>query len=63
MELFKKTTEAVSKYNHLEQMTVRELLTGINREDKSVSDSVERVIPQLELLINVIVAKMKDEGR
>ncbi|MGB3074509.1 MAG: N-acetylmuramic acid 6-phosphate etherase, partial [Chitinophagales bacterium] len=41
----------------------RELLTGINREDKSVSDSVERVIPKLELLINVIVAKMKDEGR
>ncbi|MEP7127658.1 MAG: N-acetylmuramic acid 6-phosphate etherase [Chitinophagales bacterium] len=63
MELFKKSTEAVSKYNNLEQMAVRELLTGINREDKTVADSVEKVIPQLELLINVIVTKMKDGGR
>jgi N-acetylmuramic acid 6-phosphate etherase len=31
-----KTTEADSFYDHLEQMSVTELLTNINKEDKTV---------------------------
>lgn len=63
MELIKKTTEAVSNYSNLEQMSLLELLTGINQEDKTVAAAVEKVIPQVERLIDAIVTKMKDGGR
>ena len=33
---FIKTTEQSSKYEHLEKMSVKELLTNINNEDKTV---------------------------
>lgn len=63
MEPIKKTTEAVSHYSNLEQMSLLELLTGINQEDKTVAAAVEKVIPQVERLIDAIVTKMKDGGR
>jgi len=44
-------------------MSVRDLLTNINREDKRVPDAVEKVIPNIEALVNVIVEKMKGGGR
>ncbi len=59
----KKTTEADSKYNALEKMTVRELLTNINKEDKTVPLAIEKVIPKIEKLVNVIVKQMKLGGR
>ncbi|MEO6167722.1 MAG: N-acetylmuramic acid 6-phosphate etherase [Chitinophagales bacterium] len=58
-----KVTESNSKYSNLEAMTVHDSLLNINREDKSVPDAIEKVIPQLELLINAIVIKMKEGGR
>lgn len=58
-----KITESTSKYRHLEQMSVRELLTNINNEDKTVPHAVERAIPQIEPLVEVIVAKMRPGGR
>jgi N-acetylmuramic acid 6-phosphate etherase len=57
-----RTTERTSKYRHLEQMTVRELLTNINNEDKTVPYAIEKVMPKIEVLVEVIVAKMKNEG-
>jgi N-acetylmuramic acid 6-phosphate etherase len=57
------TTESASHYQHLEQMSTRELLANINREDKSVPDAIEKVIPQVEKLVEVIVEKMKSGGR
>jgi N-acetylmuramic acid 6-phosphate etherase len=60
---FKKTTEESSKYSQLENMSVHDLLVNINREDKTVPDSVERVIPQIEKLVEAIVAKMNEGGR
>ena len=59
----KKTTEADSKYSHLEKMSVRELLVNINREDKTIPHAVEKVIPKIEKLVNVIVKQMKTGGR
>ena len=32
----KKTTEQDSNYNHLEKMSILELLTNINNEDKTL---------------------------
>jgi N-acetylmuramic acid 6-phosphate etherase len=59
----KKTTEADSKYKHLEKMSVHELLVNMNKEDKTVPDAVERAIPNIEALVNVITEKMKMGGR
>lgn len=63
MNTIKKITEETSNYNRLEQMSVHDLLTNINREDKSVAIAVERVIPQIEKLVEHIVPKMKEGGR
>ncbi len=60
---FTKTTELDSKYNHLEKMTVAELLSNINNEDKTVPLAVEKAIPQLEKLVQEIVTKLKSGGR
>ena len=60
---FIKTTESVSKYNHLEKMTVSQLLTNINTEDKTVPDAIEKCIPQIEVLANEIIAKLNEGGR
>jgi N-acetylmuramic acid 6-phosphate etherase len=57
------TTESTSRYDHLEQMSVLELLTNINNEDKTVPHAVEKAIPQLEALIAQIVVRMKQGGR
>ncbi|HYI78542.1 MAG TPA: N-acetylmuramic acid 6-phosphate etherase [Chryseolinea sp.] len=57
------TTESTSYYENLEHMSVHDLLTNINREDKSVPLAIEKVIPQIASLINVIVEKMQSGGR
>lgn len=59
----KKTTETDSKYKSLEKMSVRELLVNMNNEDKTVPDAIEKVIPHIEALVNVIAEKMKKGGR
>ncbi|HLF53177.1 N-acetylmuramic acid 6-phosphate etherase [Flavobacterium sp.] len=60
---FTKTTEQSSKYEHLEKMSVQELLFNINQEDKTVPFAVEKTLPQIEILVSQIVAKMKLGGR
>lgn len=61
--MFTKTTEQSSKYEHLEKMSVAELLQNINNEDKTVAFSVEKAIPQIENLVVQIVEKLKNGGR
>lgn len=60
---FIKTTEAASHYNHLEKMTVSELLQNINKEDKTVADAVEKAIPQIEKLVEKAVEVLENGGR
>ncbi len=60
---FTKTTEQDSNYNHLEKMSVNDLLTNINKEDKTVAFAVEKAIPQIEQLVVQIVTKLKQGGR
>ena len=60
---FIKTTEESSKYEHLEKMSVHELLVNINNEDKTVPLAVEKGLPQIEKLVTEIVAKMNLGGR
>jgi N-acetylmuramic acid 6-phosphate etherase len=61
--LFNSITESESNYRHLEKMSVTELLTNINKEDRSVAVATEKAIPQIEQLVNVIVDKMLAGGR
>ncbi len=58
-----KITESPSRYRHLEQMSVRELLTNINTEDQTVPLAVANAIPQIEALVEAIVPKMREGGR
>ena len=57
------TTETASPFNNLEHMSVRELLTNINREDKTVPEATEKAIPQIEALVNATVEKLQSGGR
>ncbi len=56
-------TESPSKYRHLDQMAVSEILQHINNEDKTVPYAVERAMPQIEALAKVVVEKMREGGR
>ena len=60
---FTKTTEQSSKYNHLEKMSISEIVTNINSEDKSIPLAIEKVIPEIENLIQKVVIKLKNGGR
>ena len=56
-------TEQDSNHDHLEKMTTRELLTAINNEDQQVAQAVQKILPKIEALVDVIVEKMKKTGR
>ena len=60
---FTKTTELDSKYNHLEKMSISELLQNINNEDKTIAYSVEKSLPQIEKLTSKVVEQLKAGGR
>ena len=56
-------TESPSHYDHLEKMSVRELLENINREDSTVHQAVKVIIPEIEKLVTLIVPRIMKGGR
>ena len=44
-------------------MTVKDLLTNINKEDHTVPQAIAKVIPQIQVLVERIVEKMQAGGR
>ena len=60
---FKKTTEQTSHYDHLEQMSLGELLSNINKEDTLVPLAVKKAIPQIQALITQVVTSLEKGGR
>ncbi|VAW16428.1 N-acetylmuramic acid 6-phosphate etherase [hydrothermal vent metagenome] len=58
-----KVTESPSLYQNLEDMSVRELLTGINNEDARVHLAVRKEIPKIEVLVKQLVERVKSGGR
>lgn len=60
---FIKITEQPSTYDHLEQMSIQEVLTSINKEDQSVPLAVEKAIPQIEPVVQKIVEQLQKGGR
>ena len=63
MSEFLKVTEQSSRYRHLEKMQIQEILTLINKEDKTVPDAVEKAIPQVKRLVVAVSDKMLAGGR
>ncbi len=61
--MFTRSTEQDSNYNDLQNMSVEDLLSNINAEDKTVPDAIEKVIPSIAKLTSEIVDKMKVGGR
>lgn len=59
----KPLTESDSHYDHLEKMSVMDLLSSINKEDQTVPLAVEKCIPQIESLVTQIIPRMKQGGR
>ncbi len=60
---FSKTTEQSSNYDHLEQMSVPELLHNINAEDKTVPLAIEKSLPEIVALTEVVSNRLKNGGR
>lgn len=56
-------TETTSEHRHLEQMSIKELTARINQEDKKVAVAIEKVLPQINQLIGIVVSKLKAGGR
>jgi N-acetylmuramic acid 6-phosphate etherase len=44
-------------------MSILELLENMNKEDKSVPETIQNILPDIEVLINKIVSNMKNGGR
>ena len=58
-----KITEQPSRFDHLEEMSVSELLQHINEEDYRVAEAVKRAIPQIEPFVEALEKRMKKGGR
>ncbi len=59
----KRITEQESKYKDIDKMSVMEILTNINNEDKLVPLAVEKALPQIEKLASAVAERMKKGGR
>lgn len=56
-------TESPSEFENLEKMSVSKLIASINKEDAKVHLSVQKALPQIEKLIELIIDRMYKGGR
>ncbi|GHV22965.1 N-acetylmuramic acid 6-phosphate etherase [Bacteroidia bacterium] len=56
-------TESSSDFQHVDQMSVHEILTGINQEDAKIHLAIKKIIPQVEVLVDKIIERMSSGGR
>jgi N-acetylmuramic acid 6-phosphate etherase len=56
-------TESSSHYKDLDQMSVEEILTGINKEDAKIHEAVKTQIPKIEKLVIQLIERVKSGGR
>ncbi|MEY2764187.1 MAG: N-acetylmuramic acid-6-phosphate etherase [Bacteroidota bacterium] len=57
------TTESNSHYDNLDELSSKQLLEIINREDRKVPLAIEPIIPDIAVLVDEIVLRMKEGGR
>ena len=59
----KLTTESTSNYDGLDLMSSHDILSAINKEDKTVPLAIEKAIPSIENAVDAITSKLKTGGR
>lgn len=57
------TTETPSTYQNLETLPTAALLAGMNEQDQTVPLAVQKALPQIEQLVETLVARLGDGGR
>ncbi len=57
------TTETPSAYNDLETLPTAALLAGMNQLDQTVPLAVQEALPQVEALVEAVVARLRAGGR
>jgi N-acetylmuramic acid 6-phosphate etherase len=60
---FIKITEQNSLHENLDKKSIHDLLLEMNEEDRKVPEAVAQAIPQIEILVEKIVERMKRGGR
>ena len=60
---FEKITERSSLYDNLDKMSVAEIVTSINTEDRKVAEAVGKALPQITELIERLTERMRRGGR
>lgn len=58
-----KVTESPSPYRHQEKMTAEEIVSNINKEDKTIALAVEKQLPNIAALAEAIAGKLANGGR
>jgi N-acetylmuramic acid 6-phosphate etherase len=61
--ILNKTTESTSKYDHLEKMSTKQLLSNINHEDQTVPHAINKVLPKIQKLVDAAFERMQNGGR
>ena len=56
-------TESSSLFERLDEMSVHDILTGMNREDMKVAVATGAAIPQIEALVERIMERLPNGGR
>lgn len=62
-EAFNRITEQASRHQDLEKKSTRELLEGINSEDQTVAESVNKSLGQIEACVDAVADRMLSGGR
>ena len=57
------TTETASEYDNLETLPTAALLAGLNQLDQTVPLAVRQALPQVERLVEAVVARLRAGGR
>ena len=57
------TTETASEYDNLETLPTAALLAGLNQLDQTVPLAVQQALPQVERLVEAVVARLRAGGR
>lgn len=61
--MINRITESSSNHDDLEKKTTRDLLEGINSEDKTVPFAIEKIIPDIEKFVDACHERMSSGGR
>ena len=60
---FSRTTETESNHQGLDNKSIEEVLYGINQEDQTVPQAINKIIPQIESLVSKAVEQLEKGGR